>query len=93
MVLCRLCHDFSRYSAPPSHKVQDECEVINEQHPIAEGNPVQAAIGQRELLMDGKKPRCHACDTELEYDKESRAIRECHVHQGIRLTPAIFQVE
>src|SRR5262245_15063946 len=40
------------YGAPPSHEVQDEHEVIGEQHPIAEGKPVQAAIGQRELLMD-----------------------------------------
>ncbi len=54
---------------------------------------MQAAIGERESLMGRKKPRCHACDAELEYDKESSALRECHVHQGIRLTPAIFQVE
>ena len=54
---------------------------------------MQAAIGERELLMGRKKPRCRACDAELEYDKESAAVRECYVHQGIRLTPAIFQVE
>jgi hypothetical protein len=54
---------------------------------------VQAAIGQRELLMDCKKPHCHTCDAELEYDKESGAIRKCYMHQRIRLTPAIFQVE
>ena len=54
---------------------------------------MQAAIGERELLMGRKKPRCHACDAELEYDKESTAVREGYVHQGIRLTPAIFQVE
>ena len=54
---------------------------------------MQATISQRELLMDCKKPRCHACDAELEYDKEGGAVRECHVHQGIRFTPAIFQVE
>ena len=54
---------------------------------------MQAARGQRELLMDRKKPRCHACDAELEYDKEGGAVRECHGHQGIRLTPAVFQVE
>ena len=54
---------------------------------------MQAAIGQGELLMGRKKPRCHACDAELEYDKESGAIRKCYVHQRIRLTPAIFQVE
>jgi hypothetical protein len=54
---------------------------------------MQAAIGQWELLMDCKKPRCHACDAKLEYDKEGGAVRKCYVHQGIRLTPAIFQVE
>ena len=54
---------------------------------------MQAAIGERELLMGRKKPRCHARDAELEYDKESTAVREGYVHQGIRLTPAIFQVE
>jgi hypothetical protein len=54
---------------------------------------VQAAIGQGKLLMGRKKPRCHACDAKLEYDKEGGAVRECHVHQGIRLTSAIFQVE
>jgi len=54
---------------------------------------VQAAIGQRELLMDGKKPRCYACDAELEYDKEGGTIRQGYIHQGIRLTPTIFQVE
>ena len=54
---------------------------------------MQATISQRELLMNRKKPRCHACDTELEYDKEGGAVREYHVHQGICLTPAVFQVE
>jgi len=54
---------------------------------------VQAAIGQGELLMGRKKPRCHACDAELECDKEGGAVRERYVHQGIRLTPALFQVE
>jgi hypothetical protein len=67
--------------------------VIGEYRPIAEGKPVQAAIGQRELLMDRKKPRGHACDTDLEYDKEGDAMRECDVHQGIRLTPTAFEVE
>src|SRR4029450_6684575 len=43
--------------------------------------------------MDCEKPRCHTCDAELEYDKESGAIRKGYVHQRIRLMPAIFQVE
>ena len=54
---------------------------------------MQTARGQRELLMDRKIPRCHACDTELDYDKEGGAVLEGHGHQGIRLTPAVFQVE
>jgi hypothetical protein len=30
MVLCRPHDDFSRYGTPPSYKVQDEREVIDE---------------------------------------------------------------
>jgi hypothetical protein len=89
----RRCSIWGHARAPPSHEAQDEREVIGEYHAIAEGKPVQAAIRERELLMDRKKPRGHACDTALEDDKEGGAVRECHVHQGIRLTSPGFQVE
>ena len=45
MAVCILRYDFSRHGALPSDEVQDDREVIDEQHPIAEGKPAQAALG------------------------------------------------
>ena len=38
--------------APPSYEAPDKRKVIGEDQPIAEGQPMQAASGQREVLMD-----------------------------------------
>ena len=79
--------------SPPSYEAPDKRKVIGEEHPIAEGQPMQAASGQREVLMDRQNPHRHTGDAKLEDDKEGGAIRQGQVHQGIRLAPAVLQVE
>src|SRR5262249_15058898 len=79
--------------SPPSYEAPDKRKVIGEEHSIAEGQPMQTASGQREVLMDRQNPHCHTGDAKLEDDKEGGAIRQGQVHQGIRLAPAVLQVE
>jgi hypothetical protein len=67
---------------------------MRDQHsPVAEGEPVQAAISQRKLLMGRQPPHRSTGEAALEGDKGGGTVRQGQVHQGIRLTPTVCQVQ
>ena len=67
--------------------------MIDEHDPIPEGEPGEATHGERPLLMGREHPHRRPGDADLEREKEGGAVGDGEVHHGIRLTPAVFEVE
>src|SRR5262249_27825768 len=75
------------------HEVQAEDEVIDQQDPIADSQPVQATLCQRKLLVGRQAADAHSREADLQLEKQRGAGGECHSQQGIHLLPPILQVQ
>ena len=54
---------------------------------------MQTVCGERPLLMGRQKPHRRPGETDLECEKQCGTVRQGQVYQGIRLSPAVLQVQ
>ena len=76
----------------PLHEAQAQDEVIDQQDPIAEGQPVQATLRQRKLLVGRQAAYAHPCEADLQLEKQRGAVGECQSQHRIRLQPPGLQM-
>ena len=75
------------------HEAQAQDEVIDQQDPIAEGQPMQATLRQRKLLVGRQAAYAHPREADLQLEKQRDTVGECHGQQGIRLPPPVLQMQ